>query len=94
MDPISRGNEAQRLLDSPVIRETLAGIKAEIIEQWSAMPARDVEGREWVWRHYKVAEKFEAMLRGYVETAKLERLRIEEKSSFADSVKRKFGIAA
>ena len=94
MDPISKGNEAQRLLDSPVVRDALQSIKSEIIEQWSATPARDTEAREWVWRHYKVAEKFEAILRGYVETGKLERIRMEEKESFAAKAKRKFGIAA
>jgi hypothetical protein len=77
-EQIRRGDEAARVLAEPVLRDALEAMKREIISQWSAMPARDAEGREWVWRHYKVTERFEAMLRGFVETGKFERMKIEQ----------------
>lgn len=64
--------DAERLLNDPILKEALSAIRAEIIEQWTATPARDTEGREWIWRHMKVAEKFEAILRSYVENGKIE----------------------
>jgi hypothetical protein len=93
MDTISKGQQASRILDEPIVKEALSAIKAEIIEQWSATPARDAEGREWVWRHYKVAERFEAMLRGYIETGRIESMRAAEKESFAAKVKRGIRLA-
>ena len=75
-----RGDEAALVLDTPVIQEALQAIREEIISQWSETPARDSEAREWIWRHYKVVEKFEGILKGYIETGKMAKLRMEEKS--------------
>ena len=77
-DLIRRSDEARRVLETPVVKEAIESLKAEIVAQWAATPARDEEGREWVWRHYKVAERFEAMLNGYVETGRFERIKIEQ----------------
>lgn len=79
-----RAADAERVLNDPVIQDALKAIKEEIYSQWSATPARDAEGREWIWRHLKVAEKFEAVLRGYIATGKVEQF--NEKQTFADKV--------
>ena len=75
---ILRGENANRLFNDPVLKEAISGLKKEIIDQWSVTPARDTEGREWVWRHYKVAERFEAILKGYIEAGRMERFKVEE----------------
>lgn len=62
----SRAADAERILSEPLVKDTLRAIKDEIFAQWSACPARDDVGREWLWRHLKVAEKFEAILRGAI----------------------------
>lgn len=67
-----KAQDAERLLNEPILKEALAAIKSEIIAQWAATPARDTDGREWIWRHMKVVEKFEAILRTYVEDGKIE----------------------
>ena len=72
MDSEQRGHEAQRILDSFVVKETLQELKQEIIEQWSATPARDTEAREWLWRHYMVAAKFEGVLKAYADAGRFE----------------------
>lgn len=64
--------DAERILNDPIVKKALAAIKQEIIDQWSATPARDAEGREWIWRHMKVAEKFEGILRSYISDGKIE----------------------
>ena len=74
LDAVSRADAAKRILDEPVVKEAIAGIKAEIIKQWSETPARDTEAREWVWRHYKACEKFEGVLRGYIESGRMAKL--------------------
>ena len=67
-----RAVDAERILNEPVVKEALAAIRQEIIDQWTATPARDTEGREWIWRHMKVAEKFEGILRSYISDGKIE----------------------
>lgn len=67
----------------PVVKEALAAIKSEIVEMWSKSPATDTAGREWIWRHLKAAEKFELLLRSYIETGKFESSLIEQKSKLA-----------
>jgi len=86
LDSEQRGLAAQRILDEPVFKEMLAGIKEEIIEQWANVPARDQEGREWLWRHYVIAQKIEGILRGYAQTGRFEAA--QQQVSFKDRIKR------
>ncbi len=88
-EAIRRGDAAARVLAEPVVKEALESIKAEIIRQWSETPARDSDGREWVWRHYKIAEKFEGLLRSYIETGKFEFAKLE-REGVTDKVKNVF----
>lgn len=78
MTPEQRGIEAQQVLESPLVKDVLQAMKAEIIEQWADCPARDTEGREWMWRHYMIASKFEAILRGYAETGRFEARQLDQ----------------
>lgn len=68
---LARAREAQQVLGTPVYRESMAKMKQEIIEKWAACPARDTEGREWLWQHYQVALKFEEALAEVMNTGKL-----------------------
>lgn len=68
---IARGREAQQVINSPVYAESMAAMKKEIIEKWAACPARDTEGREWLWQHYQVALKFEEALNTVMNTGKM-----------------------
>lgn len=68
---IARAREAQQVVNTPVYRESWAALKQEIIDRWAACPARDTEGREWLWQHYQVALKFEESLNTLMNTGKL-----------------------
>lgn len=83
---IRRGDNAARILAEPVVKEALESMKAEIIRAWSETPARDAEAREWVWRQYKAVEKFEGLLKGYMETGKFERKALLMKQRPMDKV--------
>jgi hypothetical protein len=76
-----RGDEARRIVEDPLVQEALRAIREEIISQWSQTPARDSEAREWIWRHYKVVEKFEGLLRSYIESGRFARLKLQEEES-------------
>lgn len=66
-----RGREAQQLLDNALLQEALKALADEVQAQWLACPARDREGKEALWQLAKTAEKFSAILTGYVQTGKL-----------------------
>lgn len=70
-DKISRGHEARSILGNPVFIDSLERLKKEIVEKWAACPARDTEGREWLWQHYQVALKFEETLVEVLNTGKI-----------------------
>lgn len=68
---IARARQAQALVSDPLFAETFKNLKQEIIDKWAACPARDTEGREWLWQHYQVALKFEEALTSALNTGKL-----------------------
>lgn len=67
----TKGQLSQSLLENELLLEALAAIEKEVIDQWEACPARDVEGKETLWQLYKVSKKFRSVLQGYIETGKL-----------------------
>ena len=83
-ETIRRAGNAQQLMEDPLLIETLSMIEREIIEQWEACPARDVEGREFLWKYYKTAKKFRAILLGAIESGKIAAHGLREKSSFVE----------
>lgn len=70
-DEVERGRQAAELLEHPLMVEALTAIEAEIFKQWGDCPARDKEGKEACWQLLKTAQKFRAILTGYVSTGKL-----------------------
>jgi hypothetical protein len=68
---LSRYREAQQIVNTPLYAESMAKMKQGIIDKWAACPARDTEGREWLWQHYQVALKFEETLAEVLNTGKL-----------------------
>lgn len=52
-----RGINARLLLETPLLVESLAETKADLIAAWEATPARDTEGRERLWMMVKLLAK-------------------------------------
>ena len=90
-EQMHRGHRASELLENTLLQDALNAIEREVVEQWTACPARDAEGKEALWQLMKTAQKFRAILSGYVETGKLasENLkRFEEKKGLRDVFRR------
>lgn len=68
---IARCREAEQVISTPIYAESMKKMKQEIIDKWAACPARDTEGREWLWQHYQVAMKFEEAFTEVLNTGKL-----------------------
>lgn len=90
-EQMHRGHRASELLENTLLQDALNAIEREVVEQWTACPARDAEGKEALWQLMKTAQKFRAILSGYVETGKLasENLkRFEDKKGLRDMLRR------
>jgi len=80
----TRGWRAKELQDNELLQQALKSIKDEVITQWGACPARDMEGKEQLWQLYKTSQKFEMLLNGYIESGKLATDLISKEQSFTE----------
>ena len=81
MDDKVRAQYAGQILDNPVFKSACEVMKSEVIQLWADCPARDTEGREYLWQLYKNTLKFEGMFKAYVESGKLHVEPKQEQSS-------------
>lgn len=79
-----RGENAARLLSDRLLVESLDSIERDILTEWEACPARDTEGREELWKYYKIAKKFRGILQGMVESGKVAAFHEQEKRNFME----------
>lgn len=79
-DESRRGQEAKNVITAPVYSDAMKALKAEIIDKWAACPARDTEGREWLWNHYQTALRFESILQSIMETGKMADITLRQES--------------
>lgn len=81
---IRRSEKARQIIYDPLVRETLDLMEREIAEMWVMTPARDNDGREWLWRQASATRKFRDILRGTMESGKLAADEIARKRSLAE----------
>lgn len=86
----AQGEDAQRVLDSPAYQAAMSAMKTQIIEQWKACPVRDTEGQTLLLQLAKVADKFEGMLSGLVQSGKFAQHQINLDSERNESKARTF----
>ncbi|MEY4756335.1 MAG: hypothetical protein RJA34_1233 [Pseudomonadota bacterium] len=65
-----RGLEASQVLDNPAYTAAMALLKEEIVSQWKNCPVRDREGQILLLQLAKMADKFDGILKGLVESGK------------------------
>jgi hypothetical protein len=74
---LQRGIDATQVLENVVFKEAFTILKQSIVEQWKDCPVRDKEGQLLLLQLAKMADKFESILMGIVETGKLAKHKIE-----------------
>jgi hypothetical protein len=83
---INRAEHAKRLLEDELLNEALDIIEKEVIAQWEAVPVRDMEGREELWKLYKTAKKFRGILHGVVNSGTLSVHALREKQTMPQRI--------
>lgn len=76
-DAVRVGRNATEVLGNEAYQKAMASLKAQIVEQWKECPVRDVEGQRLLLQLAKLAEKFDGILAGYVQGARLAQHRID-----------------
>lgn len=73
---IQRGQEAEFLLNHPLLIGTLDDIEAATILKWEH--AETKEQRDDLWRFYKCCKLFRQALESHMQTGKMAAIQIEE----------------
>ena len=71
--------QAERLMEHPMIVEFFAAYDAEIIAKWKLTPARDADAREFLWGLMQASGRFKQIMQRYMEDGKLARRDLEMK---------------
>lgn len=74
---VSRGKEAQMLLDNPAFKAAMQSIKDSVQEQWKSCPIRDREGQVLLLQLAKLTDKFESVLIGMVQSGNFAQRKID-----------------
>ena len=87
---VSRAKEALMILDSEVYKDAMQAMKDQIIQQWKDCPIRDHEGQILLLQLAKLSDKFDGILKGYVESGKLAQHRIDINAERNETTVRKW----
>ena len=74
---IQRARQASEVLDSEVYKQAMQQLKDSITAQWIECPVRDKEGQVLLLQLAKLANKFEGILHGMIETGKVSQHKID-----------------
>lgn len=85
-----RGIDAQRVLEAEVFKEAMTGLKSQIMTQWKECPIRDAEGQLLLLQMAKIADKFEGILIGLINTGRFAQNKIDLDSVRNESTARRF----
>ena len=87
---IELARNADLVLTNTAYVEAMARMKAEVVATWRACPVRDREGQLLLLQLAKLADKFETLLSGMVQTGKLAQHKIDIEAMRDESMARKF----
>ena len=89
-DDEKRGENAQNLLNDPLLRKALDGSRATILEAWQATPIRDNEGREYLWKLHQASLRFEEILFGWIQNGEIAKANLKEGKSVTQRIRSVF----
>jgi hypothetical protein len=87
---VQRAQEASLVLDNPAYQEAMGQLKEAVVQQWKDCPVRDREGQLLLLQLAKLTDKFEAILKGMIETGKLAQHRIDLDRERNESLAKRF----
>lgn len=80
---LSRGSEAEAILNNALVKEVLDSLEKEVIAAWENTPMRDTEAREKAWLYYITVRKFRNTFVSFIETGRMASMQLETKRKFS-----------
>lgn len=79
-EAINRAEAAKRIIEDPMVKQALQAIEDGITDAWKDLPARDVDGREHLYRLLQAKRRFETVFQIVLEegAVSVAELRAEE----------------
>lgn len=68
---MARAEAARRLLDDPLLQEAFKTLEETCTATWKASPARDQEGREWLWMLLQATQNLKGHFDALIATGKI-----------------------
>ena len=87
---VELARKASDVIDNEAYKQAMAGLKSQIVSQWLVCPVRDGEGQLLLLQLAKLAEKFEGILTGMVQSGKLAQHQISLDAERNESKTRQF----
>ena len=81
-EEIQRSEAAKRIYNDPLFKEAMKLVREEILRKWEETPARDTDGREWLWLFHQAANKFDNTFKTWLETGKMAEMQLERPNVF------------
>ena len=72
-EEIRRGNEADSVLNSPIYREAMLAIRADLFEKFSKTKTKDKETREEIFLQLQAFERSQTYLESVMKTGQIGR---------------------
>lgn len=90
-EEVSRGRDAEQLLEHPIFKEAVQAVRDGIINKWADAPLRDKEGAHELKIMLKLLNDVEANIRQVVNTGKMANIQLEKEQKIAEfKAKNKF----
>ena len=74
---VLRGREAAMVLENEAFKAAMQSLRTAVTEQWKQCPVRDREGALLLLQLAKLTDKFEGILVGMVDNAKMAQHKID-----------------
>ena len=87
---VQRAIEASQVLGNPAYVEAMAALKEQIFTEWKKCPVRDAEGQLILLQLAKLADKFDGMLTGMLESGKMAQHKLDIDSVRSESTVRRW----
>ena len=75
MDKVTKGERAAELMESPIFKAAVEGVRMAIHAQWAASPLRDIEGQQALRMELKLLDDLVGNIRSMVNAGKMETVR-------------------
>jgi len=85
IDDEQRGQNAQSLLDTPLLQKALDASRVAIIDEWAI--TKEKEGQEYLWMLHRASVKFEEILLGWVQNGEIAKANLKPEKTFREKLK-------